>query len=144
MLGRLARYMRIMGYDTSYPNLEISDTELIEISKADDRILLSRDRQLCSRYIKSIYIDSDRIDEQIIQITNIERPRRELLFSRCTICNGVLVKGDSNCREEYDPRKKDSVYHCPDCGRCYWDGTHSQNILAKLESLKVYYEAQAE
>ncbi|EQB69151.1 MAG: hypothetical protein AMDU5_GPLC00004G0121 [Thermoplasmatales archaeon Gpl] len=144
MLGRLARYMRIMGYDTSYPNLEISDNELIEISRADDRVLLSRDKQLCSRFKQSIYIISDRIDEQIIQITNLERPRKEFLFSRCTVCNGVLVKGDHNCKEEYDPRKIETVYHCPNCGKCYWEGTHSHNILAKLESLKVYNETQAE
>ena len=144
MLGRLARYLRIMGYDTMYPNLGISDTELMEISRKEGRILLSRDKQLCGRYKKSIFIDSDKIDEQIKQVTTIEKPKRELLFSRCAVCNGILVKGAGNCREEYDPRKKESVYHCPDCGRCFWEGTHSQNILTKLESLKVYDEIKGE
>lgn len=142
MLGRLARYMRIMGYDTMYPNLEITDTELIEICQSEERFLLSRDRQICRRYKRSMYMESDRIEEQIMQVVSLEKPQRSRLFTRCTRCNGILEKGSLNCREEFDPRKLDTVYHCPICGRCYWDGTHSDNILSKLNSLGVYNEDQ--
>jgi uncharacterized protein with PIN domain len=142
MLGKCARYMRIMGYDTQYPNLSISDTELINICKEGDFTLVSRDRELCQRYKKSIHVLSDRIDEQILQIVIIAPPEKGKLFSRCTLCNGILEKGGDNCKDEYYNDGVKEVFHCPDCGKCYWRGTHWENILKKLKNLGIYDENQ--
>ena len=138
MLGRLSRFMRIMGYDTMYPNLEVADSEIIEMCRNESRILVSRDRQICLRYKDSIRINSDIIQDQIVPICSYEKPTKEKLVTRCTACNGVLIPGNCNCKEEFDPRKADKVSHCPDCGKCYWPGTHSEGIVKFLSDLGIF------
>ncbi len=140
MLGKLSRFMRIMGYDTLYPNLEIPDTELIKYAIDTNRKLISRDREICRRYRDSILIESDNLKMQIVQIATIDPPDQTKLFSRCTVCNGLLIPGNGGCNEEYDPKKKDQVTHCQDCGKCYWPGTHSESVLKFLQSLELYTE----
>jgi Uncharacterized conserved protein len=80
MLGRLARFMRILGYDTSYPNIQAPDTVLIEISQREDRILLSRDKQLNERWKNTFLITSDRLDDQLHQVTERFIPQKNRFF----------------------------------------------------------------
>ncbi len=141
MLGRLTRFMRIMGYDTTYPNLDEDDIFLINLSREEERILLTRDKLLSIRHKNSYLITSDRINEQIIQIVESFPPDRNKLFTRCTLCNGILVEGKYPCREEYHKAKIKNIKHCLSCGKCYWRGTHSENVIGYLENLGIYNES---
>ncbi len=141
MLGRLARYMRIMGFDTLYPNLEVPDSFLIHLSLEEDRILLSRDKELNRRWKNSIFINSDRLDAQIKQVAEKFKPDFNRLFSRCTVCNGILTGVKTPCKEEYYKEEIDSVKQCESCGKCYWRGTHVSNMIKYLENLGIYNES---
>lgn len=141
MLGRLARYMRILGYDTSYPNIQAPDLVLVEMSRKEDRILLSRDKQLHERWKNSFLITSDKLDDQLCQVTEIFRPSMHNLFSRCTACNGLLVQPYAPCAEKYYRGDVKEVQQCNVCGKCYWRGTHTQSIMGYLHKLGIYSES---
>lgn len=141
MLGRLARFMRILGYDTSYPNIQAPDTVLIEISQREGRILLSRDKQLNERWNNTFLITSDRLDDQLHQVTERFIPQKNRFFSRCTACNGLLIEFDAPCKEKFYEKEVQEVKHCDTCGKCYWKGTHTQNIMEYLRKLGIANES---
>lgn len=92
MLGKLAKYLRLMGYDTYYSNKSLADDEILEIAKKENRILITRDRDLASRYGKSYLLNStDTIDQlkEIVKAFNLNTKR---MMTRCSICNVELIK----------------------------------------------------
>src|SRR5512136_241381 len=94
MLGRLAKWLRIAGFDVLYSN-RYSDDELIELSRTEGRILLSRDTRLLIRKSvhRFIFLESERIQEQIRQVFRATGTRSlPGLLSRCLTCNEVLVE----------------------------------------------------
>lgn len=136
MLGRLVRWLRFLGYDTIY-NVSWDDAYLVRLARAEDRVLLTRDRELamrCGAFI--ILLSSERVNEQLAQL------QRELFINRehsprCPICNSPLQL--VNKEEVWD---KVPLYtfvnnvtfsHCPSCGRYYWPGTQWQLIRDSLD-----------
>ena len=138
-LGRLAAYLRMLGFDSLYRN-DYSDEELAQISENEKRILLTRDRGLLKR---------SRVTHGFLLITR--DPRQQLLavihrfdlvstfkpFARCIACNGVLEnigKGAVACLLE--PRTKqyfEEFKICTDCGKIYWKGSHYERMLGFIE-----------
>ena len=128
MLGRLAKWLRIMGYDTLYDVLW-DDPELVRIARRENRVLLTRDRELARRRnVRVQLVDSERIDEQLVQLSRDLGIVFTPSFSRCAICNAEL---------EVIPRDRAwgqvppyvFVVHtefrlCPACNRFYWRGSH--------------------
>ncbi len=140
MLGKLAKWLRILGYDTIYYRTQ-NDSALIEIAQQQDRTLLTRDTQLARNWlVPTLLIKDEIVDEQLKQvIQRFNLKIGEALFSRCPKCNTNLVKIE---KEEIKDKIPEYIYHtydkfwtCPTCNRYYWAGTHWLNIKAKVEKL---------
>jgi len=129
-LGRLCKWLRIMGYDTSYfPEAE--KRELIIKSLQEERIILTRDSKM-SVYsgTRMIHVKSDFVEDQVRQVTEElgMKPDRERFFTICVVCNIPLKKVKKSAIENKVPpyvyeTQKDFT-QCDVCNRVYWQGTH--------------------
>jgi uncharacterized protein with PIN domain len=136
MLGSLARWLRILGYDTDYVN-QRDDPELVRIARAENRVLLTRDRELAGRRgVQALLIESQSLDDQLAQVTASFPPPPSPHPGRCPVCNSVLAQAT---REEvahripaYVARRHSHFQHCPGCDRIYWRGSHWRNMQARL------------
>jgi uncharacterized protein with PIN domain len=150
MLGRLSRWLRLFGYDTfEIKKQENEDDVLLELAKKEDRVLISRDalliRKAIKNKIKAYHIRSSEIMEQLVEMHREFGLSMEPEMERCTLCNSIIRKVGSF---EMDIIKnKDYVYPerlekgtefwiCDNCGQVYWQGTHWNNIMQRINSLK--------
>ena len=138
MLGTLAKWLRFLGYDTAYPG-PLDDGDLKTLAAREDRVLLTRDFELNGRVPGSMYIESDDLDEQFVQVVCAFRLTAEGALSRCSVCN---VPIEAVPKEEASGRVPDGVYsrqrdfwRCRQCGRFYWPGSHFDRVLAKLREM---------
>ncbi len=150
MLGRLARWLRLFGYDTIViKKQENEDEMLLELAEKEGRILISRDRTLVrkamKKSIKAYLIQSSEIMEQLKEMRGEFNISFEPQMDRCTLCNSAirkvkpgemeLVKG----KEYVHPATLESgteFWLCDNCGQVYWLGTHWDNIRERVEKLK--------
>lgn len=142
MLGSLAKWLRIIGFDTLYFRV-IEDRELVRIAKQEGRILLSKDNALC-RSRKSgncLLIRSDKVLDQLREVVVACRfvPGRMHASMRCALCNGVLHTADgaavSSEVPDYILQSTNAFLKCGECGKVYWDGSHKRIIDAALASI---------
>ncbi len=139
MLGSLARWLRILGYDTAYDN-RISDEELVRRCREEERIALTRDRRLVQRRSlrRAILVHSVRLGEQVRQVLAEigQFPVPERLFRRCLHCNLPLEPADPRVVEVSVPpyvlKTQPRFLSCPACSRVYWAGTHRARVLQRL------------
>jgi uncharacterized protein with PIN domain len=136
MLGSLARWLRILGYDTDYAN-QRDDPELVRIARAENRVLLTRDRELAGRRgVHALLIESQSLDEQLAQVTDAFPPPSEAQPGRCSVCNTVLVETSpeevAHRVPRYVLRQHHQFMRCPGCDRVYWRGSHWRNMQARL------------
>lgn len=142
MLGSLARWLRIMGYDTYYDN-GIDDPELVELARVQGRVILSRDRRLLNRRAveQSLLISSDSLDSQIQQVIHFvgRRPDPSLFLSRCLSCNSLLVRvSPLDIRDEVPPyvyQTQQRFQRCPDCHQVFWPGTHRSEMKERVRRI---------
>jgi len=141
MLGRLAKWLRIAGFDVLYSN-RFTDDELISLSRQDGRILLSRDTRLLVRRAveRFIFLETEEIQSQIRQVFKITHTRSlPGILSRCLSCNELLVAETREQVREFVPpfvfETQSQFKSCPTCGKIYWAGTHRQSVLHTLERL---------
>lgn len=138
MLGKLAKYLRFLGYDTYYPTGRMSDDEILALAKKEGRIIITRDRELARRS-NGLYVESEDYKEQLKSVIKKFKLDDENLLSRCSICNVPLVKVEKEkLRDKIPPyvyEHNDEFYMCPNCGRVYWYGTHTQRIEEKIKSI---------
>ena len=138
-LGRLAAYLRMLGFDSVYRN-DFSDEELALISLNENRILLSRDRGLLKRsQVTHGYLIKTRDPRQ--QLLAVVR-RFDLVssfkqFSRCIACNGKL---ESTSKEavinHLEPRTLqyfEEFKQCAECGKVYWKGSHYERMIEFID-----------
>jgi uncharacterized protein with PIN domain len=128
MLGRLAKWLRILGYDTAYAN-DATDHELARRARAEGRLLLTRDRELAARRgLKTLLIRSHRLDDQVQQVQESLGPPPEPPLSRCPVCNVELEEISARDVVGRVPRYVNETHaefrHCHGCGRVYWSGSH--------------------
>ena len=129
-LGRLAEYLRLLGFDTLYRN-DYDDPELAAIAGAEERILLTRDIGLLKRrnVVYGAYVRATNPQQQIVEIV-----RRFSLwdalqpFQRCSRCNGRLFPvAKDDIEDQLLPQTKqehDDYRQCETCGQIYWEGSH--------------------
>ncbi len=138
MLGSLARWLRFMGYDTAYPSAK-ADNELIAMARAEDRILLTRDKELAGRCPGAIPIRSDVLEEQIREVAALVPLRLVDPLSRCSLCNVVIEAVSSEEVQGLVPEgvlsRHEEFWRCPQCGRVYWQGSHWDKMVERLNSL---------
>lgn len=138
-LGKLARMMRLLGFDCLYRN-DFEDPEIVEISVRQNRIILTRDRHLlqAGAVTRGYWIRSGVVDDQVEEVL-----RRFDLFSqirsfrRCLLCNGPLESvRKEDVLESLEPMTI-LYYHiffqCRQCGQIYWKGTHFERLEKKVE-----------
>lgn len=141
-LGKLARWMRILGLDTLYYQ-EIEDRELIRTAVEDQRILLTRDTRIAAEPgdAEWLFVESDNWMEQLKQILSAFRLKvsPDKLFTRCLLCNSVLSPIPKEAvREKVPPfvfQTQEEYVRCPSCDKIYWQGTHVSHVLEKLTLL---------
>lgn len=129
-LGTLARRLRILGFDTWY-EVAADDAELARRSVTEDRIVLTRDRQLLMRreilhgYCPRAPDPDEQLEEVVARWGLASRAHPA---TRCPACNGLLVAaGLDEVRGQIPPRtarEHDRFARCPDCGQVYWPGSH--------------------
>ena len=134
MLGRLARYLRFLGYDVEYAQ-GIRDDELVRRSREGDRLLVTRDRTLAQRTRRAVLLTSLDVEGQLKELAQAVPPlKQEVRFVRCSLCNGLLREAD---RSTPMPPKgvpadrwaaPDPVFVCRSCGQAYWEGDHTREI----------------
>jgi uncharacterized protein with PIN domain len=141
MLGRLAKWLRIAGFDVLYSN-RFTDDELVTLSRREARILLSRDtRLLVRKAVKQfIFLESDKVQDQIRQIFDITHTTDiPGLLTRCLSCNELLNEVPrETVRETVPPyvyATQTLFKSCPKCRKIYWAGTHRQSVVRILEAL---------
>jgi uncharacterized protein with PIN domain len=137
MLGRLAKWMRLLGFDTMYYRNTNGKT-IIYHSRKEGRRILTRSKILADKYNDVILIESEHILEQLMQIANladIESP-----FSRCPVCNIETEKiKKETIKEDVPPyvfETHNEFQKCPDCGRVFWKGTHYKEIQKVIDEIK--------
>lgn len=138
MLGRLARWLRLLGYDTAYS--EAGDHELARQARAEDRILLTRDTRLVKRRgIRALLIKSQAPDDQLRQVVKEFGLTPSRVFSRCTACNTPLRPIPKSAVRDLVPpyvfQHHTSFQECPGCGKIYWRGSHWQRVRDRLGKL---------
>jgi uncharacterized protein len=140
MLGRLARWLRVLGYDTLYFS-NADDAALVRRALAEDRILLTRDVELARRRgVRMILISDDRVENQLREIVKILQLSADGAFSRCVNCNAPLIEFErAQARDLVPPyvfATQTRFRRCGGCGKVYWRGTHWAHMLATLETAR--------
>ncbi len=143
MLGTLAKWLRIFGIDTFYPE-EVEDSELIKIAKKENRILITRDKELIynakRENLQVIKIESANLEDQVGKILSIFHPDAERYLSRCLICNSLLHEINKNEVKNKVPEKifenNEQFWFCKKCEKIYWKGTHYENMISKTKQTK--------
>jgi uncharacterized protein with PIN domain len=138
-LGKLAQWLRTLGYDTLF-RLTIEDGELVALALKGNRIILSRDTKLSRFKIKDKYllIQSEKPLEQLKQVIDHFKLKIQeyLLFSRCLVCNQPLQKVDKEKIKDrlypYVYQTQEDFVYCPVCNKIYWSGTHVEKMTKKL------------
>jgi uncharacterized protein with PIN domain len=143
MLGTLAKWLRIYGFDTFYSNSKITDEILIEISKIEKRVLISRDKELIQiakrENIKTIELKTIDIDEQLISVLDDLKFDKAQILSRCIICNSEVEEINKNEIKEKIPKKvfenNREFWFCKNCNKIYWKGSHYEKMIEKINNL---------
>ena len=140
-LGRLARHLRLLGFDTFFEN-DPGDEILARISARERRILLTRDRALLSRraVTHGLWVPSTRPREQLVYLVErLDLCRLFRPFTRCTVCNSTLTQVPKEGLEpDLPPRVLaafDVFWRCGGCGRLYWRGSHYDRLRTMVEEL---------
>jgi len=142
MLGRLAKALRMLGFDVAYDPF-IADDELVRRAREEGRVMLTRDTGMLRRrgLPRHVFVTSDHAGEQVAQVA------RELgltfnmraALTRCTVCNGLIdrVPKDS-IKDEVPPyvfQTHETFARCRGCGRVYWRGTHVERMERTVKEL---------
>ncbi len=137
MLGRLARWLRLLGFDTLY-HRDISDAELLRMARQENRMVLTRDTHFLrfKDFTDYFFINSNDTFEQLGEII-IGLNVSGFEPARCTACNGVLT--DIQDKRDVKGLVPDYVYihtnrfmRCDDCGNVYWEGSHIKRFRERV------------
>lgn len=142
MLGRLAKWLRVLGQDVIYGE-HLSGYGLIRAARAEERLILTRDRKLKQKQPPPfIFIASDHHREQLQQVIGESGLRLgEKVFSRCLMCNMALQPKTKASVETLVPpyvfATQTDFSWCKKCQRIYWPATHHQRMVDELKALKL-------
>jgi hypothetical protein len=146
-LGRLAVYLRMLGFDTGYRNCA-GDAELVRISAEQERILLTRDRGLLkhSAVVRGYWLretNSRRQAAEVVGRFDLARSLRP--FTRCLVCNERLRPVSKvEIQKRVPPpvaERHEEFRECPRCLRVYWEGSHYERMRRWIEELTLASQA---
>lgn len=144
-LGKLAKWLRIAGYDTLFIK-DMDDESLIRMGLLEGRVVLTRDTHIPQRRIvtsgtlKVLLIKYNEVEDQLQQVAQaLNLDLRAQPLSRCILCNQALMpRSKDEVREQVPPYVFKTRFHfsqCPACGKIYWRGTHWNNMERELEKI---------
>ncbi len=142
MLGPLVRYLRFMGYDTLAatelgPGGPREDSELLRLAAREERVLLTRDRELAGR--GGVLVSGDDVIEQVAALARAGLVEPVLRLDRCSRCNTPLrpARPDELAAVPYLPEDRGSrvFYRCDACDRIYWAGSHADRLAERLDRI---------
>jgi len=142
MLGRLAKWLRILGYDVIYGE-HLSGRGLIRAARANGRLILTRDRSLRRKQPPPfLFIESNDYVEQLRQVLRVyDLSPGDRLFTRCLICNSQLEPRSKQAVEKLVPpyvfASQERFSWCGCCQKIYWPATHYQRMLDALAKVAV-------
>ncbi len=138
MLGKLAKWLRLLGYDTHYQSYY--GPGVIDELMSHGRNLLSRHQDTIDRYPNAILLRSNNVGDQLAELREGLHlaPDRAQCFTRCLICNVSLERAQADLARENVPdyiyyRDMQQIHFCPACRRYYWPGSHRTRMLRQLE-----------
>jgi uncharacterized protein len=141
MLGSLAKWLRLTGFDTLYFR-DIPDNELVRLARKEGRLLLTRDNGIAreARPGECLLIHSEKTLVQFREVISATgSPAADQRSPRCSVCNGQLIQKQ---REEIRDAVPDYVYmqcnafvKCENCGKVYWEGSHKKIIDAVIKDI---------
>jgi len=141
-LGKLTRYLRMMGLDVLYKN-NFKDDEIVEISLNDKRAILTRDRGILKRseVTHGYWVRSTKVEEQVKEVLRRFDLQKEIKeFTRCIECNERLKSIKKETIIDQLPPKvansQNEFYRCPVCNKIYWKGTHYLRMLKFIQSIR--------
>ncbi len=141
-LGKLARRMRMLGFDCRYRN-DYSDPQIIALALRENLVILTRDRGILKHACVSqgYLVGSERVDEQVREVLRRYRLHSQIQsLRRCPECNGLLRTVDKEqIRHRLLPGTARYYQHyqiCRDCEQLYWQGSHYAKIDAWLKQLR--------
>lgn len=137
MLGRLAKWLRLLGFDTLYYT-DITDKKLLKVAREQGRFILTRDTRLVKiKGVKDyLLIQSNNSFEQLLEVIKALNLKHFNLLSRCAECNGLLSGISKMDIKDSVPDFVFLNFHdflkCTECGKIYWEGTHPKMFKEKL------------
>ena len=143
MLGTLAKWLRLCGFDTYYPSIDMKDNQLIRIADEENRFLITRDKELIQRAnkknIKVIEINTIDLDEQLFLVFQNIKIKKDLILTRCSICNSILNKISKEKIKGKVPEKifnnNNEFLYCLTCDKIYWKGSHYDKMMSKIYNM---------
>ena len=141
-LGRLARLLRVLGFDVWWSS-DADDQCLVDISVEQQRILLTRDRALLKRRVVThgLFVHSDNPEQQTLEVLRrLDLRQRLAPLTRCMRCNGRLVAvAKDEVIDRLEPlsrRYYNDFSRCKECGQIYWPGSHHARLVDLVERLR--------
>jgi len=143
MLGTLAKWLRIYGFDTFFVNSEMDDAKLLEITKKGNRILITRDKTLIQmarrENLEIIEIKTTDINEQISAVLGDIKTDKTKVLSRCILCNTEVEEIKKEDVKGKVPERvfnnNEKFWFCKKCNKIYWKGTHYEKMFEKINNL---------
>jgi len=147
MLGALAKWLRLLGYDTLFAgDLPVSDDDILRIAIDERRILLTRDKELFKRAksagVQAYLIESSDVEHQLAQLAKdgVIELKEEPSTLICPRCNGKLVVVSKKEVVGSVPTTildtHDEFWRCTNCGQIYWKGTHWARMRELIERVR--------
>jgi uncharacterized protein len=140
-LGRLAKWLMILGFDTEYFKRDNVISLIIQALK-DGRIIVARNHRLPRPFgVKILLIKAETLKEQILEVLKGLKitAYSDMMFTRCAICNEELAPADKETIKdralEYVLKTQEAFYACPKCKRIYWRGTRWGNVSKILKEI---------
>lgn len=140
-LGKLARYLRMLGFDSLFRN-DFEDSEIIDISVREKRIILTRDKLLLKskRITHGYFVRSTEKHQQLREVVQkFDLYSQFKSFTRCMTCNSELVpRKKQEIKQEVPPdvaRCFDEFYYCSSCDKVYWKGSHFKRMEGGIREL---------
>jgi uncharacterized protein with PIN domain len=141
-LGRLARLLRLLGFDARWSN-DLDDETLSAIGESEHRIVLTRDRDLLKRrrVTHGLFMHAERPIEQATEVLQrLDLANRLAPFTRCLPCGGELAPVDkADVLDRLEPltrRHFDDFHRCCACGHVYWRGSHHARLAQVVEEVR--------
>lgn len=137
-LGKLARQLRLLGLDCLYRN-DYRDADIVEIAANENRVVLTRDRRLlhAKKIIHGYWVREVEVNQQVKEVGRrfgLSRPGGP--FTRCLICNGLLLPvAKADILDSLEPKTRlyyEEFHRCGACGKVYWAGSHVEQMRKRL------------